>query len=171
MRALSASAAYTAERITLDYKSVFSVPGSDEAVESSECAVVLGQKQSQLNGAVIDNLKTVLEELFNAEDEANLDIAGFPTDSPDLPVEEMHTIVAEVFDSYKEEKHYKISDFLRIFFVQPWVASEAVEDIQLEELCLSKGLIEEKITTQIKGYQTTISQCEGHIEAFDKLVE
>jgi len=167
---LEASANCLAEKVSLEYASKFLSQGSDEAVEINERAFYLSQKQTQIVNMVVDNIRGVLERLFNEEDEENLDVAAFPADSPDLPIEQMHIIHAEIFDTYSPEKHYKISDFIQVLFSQPWIAEQAVEDIQLEEVSLGKGLEKEKHLADIGGFQASVDQCKDRIRDFDACV-
>ncbi len=74
-----------------------------------------------------------LQQKYNDEDEKNMLDYAFPGDSPDLPIEQMHAIGAVLIDPYAKPHHCKITDFLNVYLVQPWLAEQSVEDVRLEE--------------------------------------
>lgn len=170
MNALVAQSHYIGERIDLDYRAKLAPVGSDEGLDCTERAMILKQKETQLVESVLDNLKLALETKLNEEDETNLEVAGFPTDTPNLKPEEMVKITAELFDKFQPEKHCRIADYMRIVLVQPWMALQAVEDIQLEDMAFLKGLEEDKVQTQLRAYRDTITTCDKKLEVVDKLV-
>ncbi len=68
-----------------------------------------------------------------------LDFA-FPADHPELPTSDMHTITAVLIEPYSAPHHCRITDFLHIYLVQPWLAEQSVEDVRLEEKISAKEL-------------------------------
>ena len=119
----------------------FASPGSDESVSLSDRTLVLKLKQQQLQEHVLDRVKLGLDAKFTEEDVRYVEIASFPTDSPDLDAEEMpSTITAKIIDRHIPKKHFEIKEFIDVLYSQPWMAKQAIADVHLEEVIHSKAL-------------------------------
>lgn len=142
---------YIAEKVALDVQLKKEVYGSARGIELNEQLIVLKNKQKILTSHTIDALKEGLQEKYDAEDDNNLQNYGFPEDHPDLPVDKMVTIKAVMIDTFSPGHHCKLTDFLQVYLVQPWLAEQSVEDVRFEEQIASKELGIGTLREQIKG--------------------
>lgn len=131
--------------------------GSIEAVQVGEQLVLLRRKQTQLASNVLDTLKLGLQNKFNDEEERYTTLYAFPGDDANLPVERFNEIKAELIEPYKPSHHVKIHDFLQVYFVQPWLAEQAVADVRLEELISAKNIDQGKVEEEKSGTLMAIS--------------
>lgn len=142
---------YIAERVALDVGLKKEVYGSARGIELNEQLIVLKNKQKILTSHTIDALKEGLQVKYDAEDENNLQNFGFPDDHPDLSVDKMPTIKAVMIDTFSPSNHCKLTDFLQVYLVQPWLAEQSVEDVRFEEQIATKELGIGTLREQIKG--------------------
>ena len=154
---------YTAEKIYLDKALLRVVKGSDESVLLSDRAYHIKKKQLQLISHVIDALSLALHERFNAEDDATMFIAAFPSDDPSLGVESMlPTISAVLHEKFQPPVNFHVIQFMRVYLVQPWLSHQAVADVRIEDEVVSLeirlesdqteyGLLGEKIVSMEEG--------------------
>jgi hypothetical protein len=105
---------YTAEKVALDVDLKKEVYGSQRGIELNEQLIVIKNKMKTLAGHTIDALKAGLQQKYDDEDELNLQSYGFPNDSPDLPVDQLQTIQAEMVEPFVPGHHCKLTDFLQV---------------------------------------------------------
>ena len=145
---------YTAEKVALDIASRKEVYGSQRGIELNEQVILLKNKMKTLAGHTIDALKTGLQQKFDDEDEQNMQAFGFPNDSPDLPVEKLCTIAVEMIDAFQPGHHCKLTDFLQVYLVQPWLADQSVEDVRFEEQIANKELVIGTLREQLRSVKS-----------------
>lgn len=133
MQSLHANSQLFAERIALDKKLTDLVYGSEEGVSINEQLIQLKNKQKQLSLTTIDNLKVALQQRHDEHDLSNLTQYAFLHDKPDLQIDEMQQIEAVLLDFFQPPSHFQVEEFLKIYFLQPWLAIQSVEDIRFEE--------------------------------------
>ena len=164
-------AQYAAERVYLDSAAYRVTPNSDEAVSISERSLTLKLKQSRLTTSVIDQVKIGLDEKLEAEDDKNIDIASFPTDSVDLTVPEMpETITAKLLETYDKKKHFDFKEFLNVILSQPWLAKQAIEDVHIEEKLRSVELQLDNLQTDLRSLLLTIANLKDDISTGAEMV-
>jgi hypothetical protein len=152
LNSLRADNQYTAERVYLDTQVKLQVYGSAKAVELNEQLILLKAKQKQLANHTLDPLKEGLQVKFDDEDNSHLESYGFPNDHPDLPVAEFVNITAEPINRYVPGHHCKLSDFLNVYLVQPWMVEQSTEDVRFEEQIAAKQLGIGTLREQVKRY-------------------
>ncbi len=162
-----------AERVHLDVLQLMDelVPGSEEALRTSEQLVELKRKQTQLNSNVIDTIKVGLQNKFNDEDETNKAAYIFPADDPDFTTDQLVAIDCQLLDPYVHPKHIQIVDFLQIYLVQPWLAEQAVGDVRLEEQAKKIEIERGKKIEEHRGILTKISDNEAKVLLLQKQIE
>lgn len=163
-----------AEKVNLEFRqrSGKLEPGSTEAVQVSEQLVLVRRKQTQLANSVLDTLKLGLQNKFNEEEDRYTTLYAFPGDDVQLPVERYDEIKTELIDQYKAPHHIKIHDVLQVYFVQPWLAEQAVADVRLEELIAAKEIDKGKVEEEKKGTLTKIADNDAKtIENRRKIIE
>jgi hypothetical protein len=155
--AMKIDAQYSVERTFLDCAALYAVAGTDEAVSVGERSLELKRKQTQLQTAVIDNVKLGLDERLGEEDRRYIDIAAFPDDADTLEPHQMpKKIKALLVDTFVERKHFDTKSFLDIVMSQPWMANQALEDVHLEEDLRTKELHLDEVKAGVKNLETTI---------------
>lgn len=165
LNAISMDAQYAAERVYLDSAAYRVAPNSDEAVSISERSLALKMKQTRLATSVIDQVKIGLDDKLEAEDDKNIDIASFPTDSIDLSVPEMPTtITAKLLETHEKKKHFDLKEFLNVILSQPWLAKQAIEDVHIEEQLRSIELQVDNLQTDLRALLLTIANLENDIK-------
>lgn len=168
---IMADCQYIGEKTGLEMRSQRVVPGTEEAVLISEQLLLIKRKQNQLADSVLDTIKQGLQTKLNAEEDANVNYYGFPTDEPDLKIEEMHKITAVLLEPFVPSNHCKISDFLIVYMSQPWIGELAVDDVRFEEIIRSKELEIDKLQAEIKGVKNKIFDAEKKIKKLKKQIE
>lgn len=171
---------YSAERVFLDRGLLFVVKGSDEALLYADQAYAVKRKQDKLVNGVIDALVVALQEKLSAEYEGYSSIVAFPSDDPQLRVSEMpSTINATLLNKFKGVTHFDTMLALQIYYIQPWLSAQAVEDVRTEDDVVVKELgldamqtelrtLRERIREEEEGYKTVgtqISDIEEELEA------
>lgn len=155
--AMKIDAQYAVERTFLDCRALYVVAGTDEAVSVSVRSLELKRKQTQLQAAVIDNVKLGLDIRLGEEDKRYIDIAAFPDDSDTLEPHQMpKKIKALLVDKFVSRKHFDTKSFLDIVMAQPWMANQALEDVHLEEDLRTKELHLDEIRGSVKNLNSTI---------------
>jgi hypothetical protein len=156
---LTADNHLAAERVALDVAQLAGglEQGSEEALRVASALVAIKMKQSQLNNNVLDTLKLGFQSKLNNEDDLMMTLYAFPEDDPDLQVQDFYKITAEILDPFSSPPHFKIDTFMKIYFVQPWLAEEAVKDVRLEEAIRKKNIEIGRVKEELKGVHTTIS--------------
>ena len=101
-------------------------------------------------------MKLGFQSKLNDEDDRMMALYTFPEDDPDLGVRDFYKITAEILDPFSPPHHFKISTFMSVYFVQPWMADEAVKDA-LEESIRRKQIEKGHVEEELKGVKTTIS--------------
>jgi hypothetical protein len=150
----------------------FALPGSDESVSLSDRTLILKMKQAQLEQSVLDRVKLGLDAKFTEEDTRYIEIASFPTDSPDLEAEEMPTtITAKIIDRHVPKKHFEVKDFMDVVYSQPWMAKQAVEDVHLEEVIRTKALALDHLENTATALERSILESTNDIAASRKKIE
>jgi hypothetical protein len=153
-----------AERVHLDSLAFFAPPGSDESVSLGDRTLVLKLKQQQLEESVLDRVKLGLDAKFTEEDTRYIEIASFPTDSPDLEAEEMpSTITAKIIDCHIPKKHFEVKEFIDVLYSQPWMAKQAIEDVHLEEVIRSKALALDHLENTTSALERSIIEAGNEI--------
>lgn len=168
MKSLEADSQYVAEKIYLDQQLKIAIYGSERAVQLNEQMIALKTKQEQLATSAIDTLKLGLQQKYDEEDEANVDLFSFPNDDPDLPVQDMHKISATILNKYVPISHFKLSDFLDVYMMQPWLALQSVEDVRLEERISSLELKLGKLQEELKNLKLKIKDGEHKLKRKEK---
>ena len=155
--AMKIDAQYAVERTFLDCRALYAVAGTDEAVSVSVRSLELKRKQTQLQTAVIDNVKLGLDVRLGEEDKRYIDIAAFPDDADTLEPHQMpKKIKALLVDKFVSRKHFDLQGFLDIVMAQPWMANQALEDVHLEEDLRTKELHLDEVRSNVKNLETTI---------------
>lgn len=155
--AMKIDAQYAVERTFLDCRALYAVAGTDEAVSVSVRSLDLKRKQTQLQSAVIDNVKLGLDVRLGEEDKRYIDIAAFPDDADTLEPHQMpKRIKALLVDKFVSRKHFDLRNFLDIVMAQPWMANQALEDVHLEEDLRVKELQLDEVKAGVKNQETTI---------------
>lgn len=150
----------------------FAIPGSDESVSLSDRTLVLKMKQAQLEQSVLDRVKLGLDAKFTEEDTRYIEIASFPTDSPDLEAEEMpSTITANIIDRHIPKKHFELKEFIDVLYSQPWMAKQAIEDVHLEEVIRSKALALDHLENTASALERSIAESTSEIAAARRKIE
>jgi hypothetical protein len=168
---IMADCQYIGEKTGLEMKSQRVVPGTEEAVLISEQLLLIKRKQNQLADSVLDTIKQGLQTKLNAEEDANINSYGFPTDDPELKIEDMHTITAVLLEPFVPSSHCKITDFLIVYMSQPWIGDLAVDDVRFEEIIRTKELEIDKLQAEIKGVKNKIYDAEKKIKKLKKQIE
>jgi hypothetical protein len=145
---------YIAEKVALDVALKQEIHGSQRGIELNEQLLVLKSKQKQLTSHTIDALKSGLQEKYDLEDENNMLSFGFPNDSPDLTIDKLKTIGAVMIEPYAPGHHCKVSDFLQVYLIQPWLAEQSVEDVRFEEQIAVKDLALGTLKEQLRSLKT-----------------
>lgn len=155
----------------LDSLAFFAVPGSDESVSLSDRTLILKLKQQQLQENVLDRVKLGLDAKFGEEDVRYVEVASFPTDSPDLDAEEMpSTITAKIIDKHIPKKHFEVKEFIDVLYSQPWMAKQAIEDVHMEEVIHSKALALDHLENTASSIERGISNATLEINESQKKV-
>ena len=155
--AMKVDAQYAVERTYLDCRALYVVGGSDEAVYVSTSSLELKKKQTQLQTAVIDNVKIGLDGRLGEEDKRYIDIAAFPDDADSLEPHQMpKKIKAQLVDKFVPRKHFDINSFMDIVMSQPWMANQALEDVHLEEELRTRELHLDEVRASVTNLETTI---------------
>lgn len=150
----------------------FAPPGSDEAVSLGDRTLVLKMKQQQLETSVLDRVKMGLDAKFTEEDTRYIEIASFPTDSPDLEPDEMlSTITAKIIDRHIPKKHFEIKQFIDLLYSQPWMAKQAIEDVHMEEVIRTKALALDHLESTATALERSIVETTNEITSFQRKIE
>jgi hypothetical protein len=156
-----------AERVALDQALVTLSLSSPDGVRINQQLIALKGKQKQLSGRTIETLVASLREKHDAHDQRLLSTCAFPRDQPDLSVQDMRNIDCHLLDSFRPTKHIDVSEFLHVFVLQPWLATESVEDIRYEERIASKEIRlntmreeERNLTVRVEDATTHIREVE-----------
>ena len=163
------------ERVALDVAQLSGEleKGSDVALRTAEGLVAMKLKQTQLNSNVLDTLKLGLQAKLNEEDDRMMQIYSYPNDSPELNVNEFHKIEKDVclIDPFTAPNHFKLETFLHVYYVQPWLAEEAVKDVRLEEAIRRKSIEKGKLEEELRGVNTTISDNDEKVIILRKQIQ
>jgi hypothetical protein len=150
----------------------FAIPGSDESVSLGDRTLVLKLKQQQLEESVLDRVKLGLDAKFTEEDTRYVEIASFPTDSPDLEAEEMPTtITAKIIDRHVPKKHFEVQEFIDVLYSQPWMAKQAIEDVHLEEVIRSKALALDHLENTTSAIERSIIEANSEITTAKRKID
>jgi hypothetical protein len=161
-----------AERVFIDRKLLILPKGSDEAVRYSDDAFSLRRKQTNLMANVVDALKLALQEKLNTEDELALSVVAYPDDDPKLPPEKMPaTIKAVLLEKFHATSHFQIGDFLNIFLIQPWLSTQAVGDVRIEDDITMKALGNDSMQVELKSLREKIGSLEADQQEVTKKLE
>ncbi len=148
------------ERVALDVAQLSGEleKGSDLALRTAEGLMAIKLKQTQLNSNVLDTLKLGLQAKLNEEDDRMMQLYSFPNDSPELTLDEFYKIEKDVclIDPFVGPHHFKLETFMHVYYVQPWLAEEAVKDVRLEEAIRRKFIEKGKLEEELRGVKTTI---------------
>ena len=132
------------ERVALDVLQLSGdlEQGSEVALRTAEGLMSIKLKQTQLNTNVLDTLKLGLQAKLTEEDDRMMQLYSFPNDSPELTLNQYHQIEKDVclMDPFVPPHHFKLETFLHVYYVQPWLAEEAVKDVRLEESIRRKAI-------------------------------
>ncbi len=152
INSLMANNQIIAERVPLEVKLIQLVYGSEEAIRTNESLLVLKNKQKQLVNGSIDAIKVALQGKYDEQEKKNVMLYSFPGDSPDLSIDDMKNINCILLDTYDDRKsHIDITHFLKVYYLQPWITSDAVDDIRFEERMTGKELKLGKLTEELNG--------------------
>lgn len=152
------------ERVALDMLLVDLPYGSEEAIRYNEQLIAIKNKQKHLTTSTIDNLKVAIQQRHDDHDGANLTQYAFLNDRPDLPVDEMCNIDVVLLDKFVPSKHFAVADYLKVYFLQPWLAIQSVEDIRYEERINMKGLKLGQSREELQDLNSRIQESEKNIE-------
>ena len=170
--AMKIDAQYAVERTFLDCKALYAVPGTDEAVSVSVRSLELKKKQTQLQTAVIDNVKLGLDDRLGEEDRRYIDIAAFPNDADTLEPHQMPTkIKAVLVDKFVGRKHFDMRGFIDVVMSQPWMASQALEDVHFEEELSGRELQVDEARATVKNLETSVVTYRGDCAEAEKNIK
>eukprot|EP01038_Epipyxis_sp_PR26KG_P007862 gene7862-10671_t len=170
LTSLHADNMLVAERVYIDYKLKIEVYGSEEAIHLNQQQIALKNKQKILIESVLDPLKLGLQAKYNEEDEKNTSLYSFPNDDPDIDIHDMFKINAIIIDKFQPPKHCKVSDFSSVYYAQPWLADQSVEDVRFEEAINAKEIRRGKIKEELDSFDFRIDDGLQHrIEMEEKM--
>lgn len=152
------------ERVALDMQLVDLPYGSEDAIRLNEQLISLKNKQKHLTSSTIDNLKVALQQRYDDHDTANMTLYAFVNDRPDLPVDEMAKIGVVLLDRFLPTSHFAVADYLKVYFLQPWLAIQSVEDIRYEERINMKELKLGQTREELDDLEDRIRQGEIRVE-------
>lgn len=165
MLAIEALSQYSAEKIKLEQQVVVAAKGSEEAVQVNQKFYAIRMKIKQLSNSVIDTVKMGIQEKLTEEDEYHTNIVGFPNDTVDMVIGDMHNIEAVLLEPFIPPPHVKLEHFLDVFFLQPWQAALAVDDVRIEENIRTKEIALDRNQTELKASKSKI------LEDVDRITE
>ena len=156
---------YSAEKIYLDRAVLVLPKGSDESVRYSSESFILKKKQSDLVNNVIDPIKLAIQSKLDEEDKLMSLVAGFPTDDPSLVAEDMpSTLSAVLLDEYRPSIHFNLLTFIEVYYIQPWLSREAVEDVRIEDEIILQELEVDTMELEIKAVKDRIRRREDLVK-------
>ena len=172
-RSIEHESQFAAERVFLDRRGLFLAKGSDESLRYSNAAFKLKKKQTDLMNNVVDPIKLAIQAKLDEEDKAMSAIAGFPNDEPALQPEDMpSTIAAVLLEKHKPGSHFSLLSFIEVYYVQPWLSHEAVEDVRMEDEVQLKELAVDTMQLEIKAVRDRIRNKQDQIKDVEiKLTE
>lgn len=122
-----------AERMSLEKRLVMLPYGSEEAIQCNEQLILLKNKQKILTNQSIDSLKLTLQDVLDGFDKKILELYAFPNDHPDLSIDDMSDLQIVPLEPYSAPKAIAFEEFVMIYFLQPWLVNQCIEDIRYEE--------------------------------------
>ena len=166
---------YAGEKVALDIRALEVIPGTDEALRVSEQLLLIKRRQNQLRESVLDTLKQGLQVKFDEEDQVNIASYSFPTDDPAFTIEDMSKITCELVDPFHAHHHFKVMDFIGVYYTQPWLSVMAVADVKFEEQIKAKELewdtntkIHANYVNQIDDSKQKIKHCKEKIQFLEQ---
>jgi hypothetical protein len=162
---------YAGEKVALDIRALEVAPGTDEALRVSEQLLLIKRRQNQLRESVLDTLKQGLQVKFDEEDQVNTASYSFPTDDPSFTIEDMPKITCELIDPFHAHRHFKVMDFIAVYYTQPWLSVMAVADVKFEEQVKSKELELDTNTKIHTNYVNQISESQEKIKGNKEKIE